>query len=71
MGSTDRGTVLFCTASGLCHRIGVVLLHFRYQLGFIPSKIDGKRHELKVELTRELSQGNHWSRRAKNTKVLS
>ena len=24
-----------------------------FALGFIPSKIDGKRHELKVELTRE------------------
>jgi len=28
-------------------------LHFRYELGFIPSAIDGKRHELKVELTKE------------------
>jgi hypothetical protein len=26
-------------------------LHFRYELGFIPPAIDGKRHELKVELT--------------------
>ena len=25
-------------------------LHFRYQLGFRPSQIDGKRHELRVEL---------------------
>jgi hypothetical protein len=28
-------------------------LHFRYQIGFIPPAIDGKRHELKVELTKE------------------
>jgi len=28
-------------------------LHFRYELGFIPSAIDGKRHELKVELTKQ------------------
>jgi len=28
-------------------------LHFRYELGFIPSAIDGKRHELKVELIKE------------------
>jgi hypothetical protein len=28
-------------------------LHFRYELGFIPPAIDGKRHELKVELTKE------------------
>jgi len=28
-------------------------LHFRYEIGFIPPAIDGKRHELKVELTKE------------------
>jgi hypothetical protein len=28
-------------------------LHFRYELGFIPAAIDGKRHELRVELARE------------------
>ncbi len=28
-------------------------LHFRYELGFVPPKIDGKRHELRVELTKE------------------
>jgi hypothetical protein len=33
-----------------------VQLHFRYQLGFIPRKIDGKRHELKVELTEDAQQ---------------
>jgi len=27
-------------------------LHFRYELGFIPPAIDGKRHELKVEVTK-------------------
>ena len=27
-------------------------LHFRYELGFIPAAIDGKRHELRVELTK-------------------
>jgi hypothetical protein len=31
----------------------LVQLHFRYELGFIPPTIDGKRHELKVELTKE------------------
>ena len=31
----------------------VTQLHFRYDLGFIPTAIDGKRHELKVELTKE------------------
>ena len=27
-------------------------LHFRYELGFIPPAIDGKRHELRVDLTK-------------------
>jgi hypothetical protein len=30
----------------------LVQLHFRYQLGFIPPAIDGKRHAIKVELTK-------------------
>jgi len=33
-------------------------LHFRYELGFIPPAIDGKRHELKVELTKEGKKKN-------------
>ena len=33
-------------------------LHFRYQLGFIPLAIDGKRHELRVELTKEAKAGH-------------
>ena len=28
-------------------------LHYRYELGFIPPVIDGKRHELRVELTKQ------------------
>jgi hypothetical protein len=28
-------------------------LHFRYELGFVPAAIDGKRHELRVDLTKE------------------
>jgi hypothetical protein len=28
-------------------------LHFRYELGFVPPAIDGKRHELKVELSKQ------------------
>jgi hypothetical protein len=31
----------------------IIQLHFRYELGFVPQAIDGKRHELKVELTKE------------------
>jgi hypothetical protein len=28
-------------------------LHFRYELGLLPPAIDGRRHELRVELTNE------------------
>jgi hypothetical protein len=28
-------------------------LHFRYELGFVPSKMDGAHHEVRVELTKE------------------
>ena len=31
----------------------LVQLHFRYELGFIPPAIDGKRHELRVDLTKK------------------
>lgn len=33
-------------------------LHFRYELGFVPSEIDGKRHELRVELTNAAKSGH-------------
>lgn len=29
-------------------------LHFRYELGFVPPAIDGKRHELRVDLTKQV-----------------
>jgi hypothetical protein len=31
-------------------------LHFRYELGFVPPVIDGKRHQLKVELTKSAKE---------------
>jgi hypothetical protein len=31
-------------------------LHFRYELGFTPPAIDGKRHQLRVELTKEAKE---------------
>ena len=34
----------------------LVQLHFRYELGFIPLAIDGKRHQLSVDLTKEAKQ---------------
>jgi len=33
-----------------------MLLHFRYELGFIPPAIDGKRHQLRVELIKEAQE---------------
>jgi hypothetical protein len=36
----------------------LIRLHYRYELGFIPPAIDGKRHELRVELTKQ-AQGEH------------
>ena len=37
-------------------------LHFRYELGFVPAAIDGKRHELTVELTKEARQRHKGAR---------
>ena len=37
-------------------------LHFRYQLGFIPPTIDGKRHELRVELTKSAKEKHKGTR---------
>lgn len=34
-------------------------LHGRYQIGFVPQKLDGKVHSLKVELTPEAKQMHH------------
>jgi len=36
----------------------LVQLHFRYELGFVPPAVDGKRHKIKVELTKEALE-NH------------
>ena len=49
------GGVYFSTPpSGYAGALDAILtqLHFRYELGFVPTAIDGKRHELKAELTR-------------------
>jgi hypothetical protein len=37
-------------------RPSYVQLHFRYELGFAPPVIDGKRHQLKVELTKSAKE---------------
>jgi hypothetical protein len=33
-----------------------VWVHFRYELGFVPAVIDGKRHKLKVVLAKEAKE---------------
>jgi len=33
-----------------------VWVHFRYELGFVPAIIDGKRHKLKVALAKEAKE---------------
>jgi hypothetical protein len=55
MAKQTGGEYFSVPPSGYAAALQAVLkqLHFRYELGFIPPAIDGKRHELKVELTRE------------------
>ena len=54
------GEYFSATASGYAAALEKILtqLHLRYELGFIPAVMDGKRHNLKVELTRE-ARGRH------------
>jgi hypothetical protein len=49
------GEYFSAPAQGYAAALEMILmqLHFRYELGFIPPAIDGKRHKLKVELTKE------------------
>jgi hypothetical protein len=54
MAKHTGGTYLSAPSSGYAAALEAVLvqLHFRYELGFVPPAIDGKRHELRVlELT--------------------
>lgn len=47
------GQLLTATPNRYGDALSLILaqLHFRYQLGFVPPAIDGRRHEIKVELT--------------------
>ncbi len=49
------GEYFSASADGYAAALEKILmqLHFRYELGFIPPAIDGKRHKLRVELTKE------------------
>jgi len=53
MATHTGGEYFSSSPSGFAAALVTILaqLHFRYELGFIPPAIDGKRHELKVELT--------------------
>jgi hypothetical protein len=55
MAANTGGEYIAAPPSGYAAALETILmqLHFRYQLGFIPPAIDGKRHQLKVELTKE------------------
>lgn len=58
MAVQTGGQFFSATPSGYAGALGMILiqLHSRYELGFIPPAIDGKRHSLKVELTKEAKE---------------
>ena len=58
MAKHTGGEYFSVTPAGYAAALESVLtqLHFRYELGFIPQAIDGKRHALKVELTKEAKE---------------
>jgi hypothetical protein len=60
MADKTGGQFFSATPSGYAGALDMILiqLHFRYQLGFTPPAMDGKRHNLKVELTKEAKE-NH------------
>ena len=60
MADKTGGQYFSAPPSGYAAALEMILmqLHFRYELGFIPRAIDGKHHNLKVELTKEAKE-NH------------
>jgi hypothetical protein len=64
MAKQTGGQYFDAPPSGYAAALEAILmqLHFRYELGFIPPAIDGKRHELKVELTKEAKEKHKGSR---------
>ena len=60
MADQTGGQFFSAPPSGYAAALEMILiqLHFRYELGFIPPAIDGKHHNLKVELTNEAKE-NH------------
>jgi hypothetical protein len=58
MAKHTGGQYFSSAPSGYAAAMEAILmqLHFRYELGFIPAAIDGKRHQLKVELTKQAKE---------------
>jgi hypothetical protein len=55
MADQTGGQFLAAPPQGYAAALDMIMmqLHFRYELGFLPPAIDGKRHDLKVVLTEE------------------
>ena len=55
MAKQTGGLYFSARPSGYAAALEAILaqLHYRYELGFIPPALDGKRHELRVGLTKE------------------
>jgi hypothetical protein len=60
MADHTGGQFFSAAPGGYAGALEMILLqlHFRYELGFIPPAIDGKHHNLRVELTKE-AKDNH------------
>jgi hypothetical protein len=58
MAKHTGGQYFSAAPSGYAAALEAILmqLHFRYELGFIPAAIDGKRHQLRVELTKHAKE---------------
>jgi hypothetical protein len=58
MAKQTGGQYFDALPSGYAAALQAILmqLHFRYERGFIPTTIDGKRHELKVELKKKAKE---------------
>lgn len=58
MAKHSGGQYFSASPSGYAAALEAILtqLHFRYELGFIPPAIDGKRHDLRVDLTKEAKE---------------
>jgi len=58
MASQTGGQFFLASAEHYATALEAILmqLHFRYELGFVPPVVDGKRHEINVELTKDASE---------------